>query len=184
MKSIVLSSVVAALLIFGGCSTHTPSIDKENKQTAQEIDGLGNTTLNSENDMSETSGMGESSAMNVNITMSDIESKLLPVYFDYDKFNLTSKMQAQVTKESQMANSLAKSYNIKLEGNCDEWGSDEYNFALGLRRSNTVKKALMAEGVEGSRISMISYGESNPVCKDKTKECWAKNRRVDFKILP
>ena len=73
---------------------------------------------------------------------------------------------------------------IKLEGNCDEWGSDEYNYALGLRRANAVKAAMTAQGVSADRITMVSYGESNPVCTDKTKECWAHNRRVDFKLLP
>ena len=78
----------------------------------------------------------------------------------------------------------SKYFNIILEGNCDEWGSDEYNFALGLKRAEAVKKAIVAEGVDASRVSMVSFGESSPTCTDKTKECWAQNRRVDFKLLP
>ena len=58
------------------------------------------------------------------------------------------------------------------------------NAALKNANDSAVKKALVAEGIEASRISMVSYGESNPVCSDKTKECWSKNRRVDFKLLP
>ena len=54
----------------------------------------------------------------------------------------------------------------------------------GLKRANTVKTAIIAEGVDEKRITMVSYGESNPVCTDKTKECWAQNRRVDTKLLP
>ena len=73
---------------------------------------------------------------------------------------------------------------ITIEGNCDEWGSDEYNFALGLKRTKAAKDSLVAEGVDATRISMVSYGESNPVCVEKTQECWAKNRRDDFKLLP
>ena len=93
-------------------------------------------------------------------------------------------MQNHVSADAAIAKNDAASFNIKLEGNCDEWGSDEYNFALGLKRANAVKKALVAEGVDAAKISMFSYGESNPTCKDKTQACWSKNRRVDFTLLP
>jgi len=53
-----------------------------------------------------------------------------------------------------------------------------------LKRADSVKKALEAQGVDSSKVTLVSYGESNPTCTDKTKDCWAKNRRVDFKLLP
>jgi len=77
---------------------------------------------------------------------------------------------------------MIKGKSIKVEGNCDEFGSDEYNFALGLKRANAVKAALVNGGVNADTISMTSLGESNPICLEKTQECWAKNRRVDFKL--
>lgn len=67
-----------------------------------------------------------------------------------------------------------------MAGNCDEWGSDEYNFALGLKRANSVKKALIAEGVNEDQLSLVSYGESNPKCEASTEKCFRLNRRVDF----
>ncbi|MDQ7043461.1 MAG: OmpA family protein, partial [Sulfurimonas sp.] len=118
------------------------------------------------------------------MSMSDIEAELSTVYFDFDKFNIKSEEQVKITKAAELGKTGASQYNVKLEGNCDEWGSDEYNFALGLKRASAVKKALVAEGIEGNRISMVSYGESNPVCEDKTPDCYSKNRRVDFKLLP
>jgi peptidoglycan-associated lipoprotein len=94
-------------------------------------------------------------------------------------------MQAKIDAAAELGKKDgAKSLNVKLEGNCDEWGSDEYNFALGLKRAEAVKKVLVADGIDASRISMVSYGKSNPVCTDHTKACWAKNRRVNFKLLP
>ncbi len=93
-------------------------------------------------------------------------------------------MQDEVSNDIEVVNGTASNYMIKIEGNCDEWGSDEYNFALGLKRTSSVKKALVSQGVDEKRITMVSYGESNPVCAEKSRDCWAKNRRVDFKLLP
>jgi len=128
---------------------------------------------------------GETTTSDTNeMNMMQIQSKFLTVYFDFDKFNIRADQQEKIQTDAEIAKSAPAELKIKLEGNCDEWGSDEYNFALGLKRAKSVKEALVAEGVDAGRISMVSYGESNPVCTEHTKECWAKNRRVDFKVLP
>ena len=181
MKKTILISVTTAVLILSGCSSKTPSIDESTQQKPQEVKAIDTETVSSEDSMVNSS---DDKTAGSNSAMSDMEMKFTPVYFAYDKFDITTKMAEEVERSAELANNSFKDYNIKLEGNCDEWGSDEYNFALGLKRSNAVKKALIAEGVKESRISMISYGESNPTCTDKTQACWSKNRRVDFKILP
>ena len=185
MKSIVLSSVVAALLVFTGCSTKEPAVDMKTEEVkapvAQEIEPVQTEIVANENAQISSS----TNETNSNeLSAKAIESKFPTIYFDFDKYNIKPKMQEKIDAAAQLGKTSAKSFNIKLEGNCDEWGSDEYNFALGLKRANAVKKALVADGVDASRISMVSYGESNPVCTEHTKECWAKNRRVDFKLLP
>ncbi len=183
MKNIVLSSVVVALLVFSGCSSKEIAMDVKKSETtqapAQEVKAVATETVASEESIvnSDTNALGH-------MSMSDIEAELPAIYFGFDKFEIDSQMQTKITKAAELGKTGASQYNVKLEGNCDEWGSDEYNFALGLKRTDAVKKALVAEGIEESRISMVSYGESNPVCEDKTQECYAKNRRVDFKLLP
>jgi len=184
MKSIVLSSVVTALLVFSGCSSKKPAVDSRNTNMngkVQEVSPVQSETILTEN--SSVSGYNGNS-LSGSKTISEIENELSSIYFDFDKFAIRSNMQTTLSKDASVAKNEAKSYSVKLEGNCDEWGSDEYNFALGLKRAQSVKKAMIAEGISSSSITMVSYGESNPVCHDKTKECWSKNRRVDLKLLP
>jgi len=188
MKSIILSSVVTALLVFSGCSSKEPEVDKKAEQTSnqeqvQEVAPVATEIVSSEN----SSVLGENtiSKSDTNeMTMANAEDQLSTVYFDFDKFSIRTDMLDEVSNDVSVANGAAQNFKIKLEGNCDEWGSDEYNFALGLKRASAVKKALVAQGVSTERITMVSYGESNPVCSDKTKDCWSRNRRVDLKLLP
>ena len=179
MKSIILSSVVTALLVFSGCADKEPVVDAKEEvkqEVVQEVAEVKTETVSVADSMVESSTNS--------MSMSDIESQLSSVYFAFDKFDVSADMQSNIATGASIANDSGVDFNVKLEGNCDEWGSDEYNFALGLKRANAVKKTLVAEGVNADRISMVSYGESNPVCSDKTQECWSKNRRVDFKLLP
>jgi len=180
MKNIVLSSVVTALLMFSGCS------DKE--VVVEDPSSLTSTTTNEvENVETEVVSAQESvvnSVEDAKAKLSDVQSELTSVYFAFDKFDINDATQEKITAAASVMQGDASDFNLKLEGNCDEWGSDEYNMALGLKRASSVKKALVAEGVDAERISMVSFGESNPTCTDKTQECWSKNRRVDFKLLP
>jgi len=184
MKSIVLSGVVAALLVLSGCSSKEVAVDTNKAETvepvAQEVAPVETETVAPEDSMVNSEEVAEASTM----SMSDIEAKLSSVYFAFDKYEITPDMQTKIDTAAELGKTTAADYNVKLEGNCDEWGSDEYNFALGLKRADAVKKAFVAQGIDAKRISLVSYGESNPVCTDKTQECWSKNRRVDFKLLP
>ena len=104
------------------------------------------------------------------------------VYFDFDKYNIKPEAQAVIDAGAGFAKGKTGSVKIAVEGHCDEWGTDEYNQALGLRRANSVKKALVKLGVASKQVSVKSFGESKPVCTDKTPECDAKNRRAELKL--
>lgn len=69
---------------------------------------------------------------------------------------------------------------VLLEGNCDELGSEKYNYSLGLRRANSVKSSLISLGINKDRIFVKSFGKTKPICNENTKSCHQKNRRVDL----
>jgi len=107
------------------------------------------------------------------------------VHFDFDKYNIRPDQMPIVKKVAEIIKNNNKgNYTVRIEGNCDEWGSDEYNYALGLKRAKTVKNALIDLGVDKNKLTIISYGESNPICTAHTKKCWAENRRDEFTLLP
>ena len=193
MKSIILSSVAVALIMFTGCN-NDPKPATDSKKLAQEtnveeVQGVKTETVSTKDSIvngSETTTINsESSKLSgTDLDTNSLDSlKFATVYFDFDSFRVTEAMQANISNDVAAAKNVNVEYSIKLEGNCDEWGSDEYNFALGLKRANAIKKTLVADGIKAENISMVSYGESNPVCNDKTQSCWAKNRRVDFTIV-
>ncbi len=186
MKNLLAISAMAALLLLSGCSQKDPQIDATNDTTQTVEDPSANATDSSSTSAGmDDSGIDQSgTADSAEQTLSDLESKLTTITFDFDKFEIRSDMEDRVKTNAALANAGASVYNVKLEGNCDEWGSDEYNYALGLKRAKATKDALVAEGVAAERITMVSFGESNPTCTEQTQACWAENRRVDFKLLP
>ena len=101
------------------------------------------------------------------------------VFFDLDRYNLRPDDQAAATADAKF---LAEhpSVNIVVEGHCDDRGSEEYNLALGANRANSLKQALVAQGVSPSRIKTISYGKEKPFCSTDDESCWQSNRRDHF----
>jgi peptidoglycan-associated lipoprotein len=106
---------------------------------------------------------------------------LSDVYFDFDRSDI--RPDARKTLESNAAwlksNSRAR---VRIEGHCDERGTNEYNLALGQRRAESTKRVLVALGIDASRLSTITYGEERPVCSDHQEGCWSKNRRSHFGV--
>ncbi|SMC09932.1 OmpA family protein [Nitratiruptor tergarcus] len=178
----LLVSLSFIALLLTGCAKksveiETPQTQSQTTQASEVKEGEGIKTIG---------GMEEQSSEEAKLKkMKMIESEAKKIYFDFDKYNIRPDQVPNVEYDAKLFNlEDAKEFKIKVEGNCDEWGSDEYNYALGLKRAKSVKEALAARGVDPTRMSVISYGESNPVCTEHTKECWAKNRRVEFELIP
>jgi peptidoglycan-associated lipoprotein len=97
------------------------------------------------------------------------------VYFDYDKFNVRADAAPVLDAQAAWLRRY-RAVRVRIEGNCDERGTREYNFALGARRANSVKDYLVAHGVEPGRIDTVSYGKERPIDPGENEEAWAKNR--------
>lgn len=104
------------------------------------------------------------------------------IYFDFDKYNIKPEMQQYIDMGANVLKGRSGNVQVSVDGHCDEWGTDEYNQALGLRRANAVKQALVTLGINSRQISVRSYGETQPVCTDRTAECDAKNRRAVINV--
>jgi peptidoglycan-associated lipoprotein len=70
-----------------------------------------------------------------------------------------------------------------VEGNCDERGTNEYNLALGERRSDSAKSYLVSLGISPDRVETISYGEERPLAIGHNEDSWSQNRRDDFALI-
>ncbi len=101
------------------------------------------------------------------------------VYFAFDSSELDASARATLDAWAAWLNANPD-VRIKVEGNCDERGSREYNLALGQRRADAVRDYLASQGVSASRIDTVSFGEERPVCTGTGEACWAQNRRADI----
>jgi peptidoglycan-associated lipoprotein len=97
------------------------------------------------------------------------------VYFDLDSYDVRSDampvLDAQAAWLRQYPN-----VKVRIEGNCDERGTREYNLALGARRANAVRDYLASRGVASSRITTLSWGKERPVDPGSSEDAWARNR--------
>ncbi|MEX6723193.1 peptidoglycan-associated lipoprotein Pal [Parapedomonas caeni] len=98
------------------------------------------------------------------------------VFFAYDSYVLDADARATLDKEAAWLKQYP-ALKVAIEGHCDERGTREYNLALGDRRANAVRSYLIAQGVDGGRISTISYGKERPEVLGSDEESWSKNRR-------
>jgi len=168
INKILLTTATATLFLLSGCGQPAPDMGAK-KTNAYDADTVS---------IDESGFGGNSASSNLGNSSSD---GFQSIYFGFDQYGISPDMEAYINKNASVASSVG-GRKIKIEGNCDEFGSDEYNYALGLKRAKAVKDALAMQGVPSSQMVMVSYGESNPVCSDSSDACYARNRRVDLRL--
>ena len=116
------------------------------------------------------------------LSIAELQSALEKIYFDFDTANLSESSRSSLAKNAAVLAKEAPS-KIRIEGNCDERGSAEYNLALGERRAKAAQQYLVSMGVKGDRISILSYGKEKPAVQGNTEAAWSKNRRDEFVVV-
>lgn len=105
------------------------------------------------------------------------------VYFDFDRSAIKPSEQPKLEQVATFMKNTP-GVQLKIEGHCDERGTEEYNRALGERRAISAREFLIQKhGIESGRITTVSFGEDKPVSLEKTEEAYQANRRAEFIIL-
>jgi peptidoglycan-associated lipoprotein len=104
------------------------------------------------------------------------------VYFDYDKYNLRPDALTVLAAQAAWLEKYP-AVQVRIEGNTDERGTEDYNFALGARRASAVKDYLDEHGVNADRITTVSYGKDRPIDPGTGEAAWAKNRNAHTDIV-
>lgn len=105
-------------------------------------------------------------------------------FFNYDEASLDDAAQANLSATATWLKSAqGTSYNVLIEGHCDERGTEQYNLALGDRRANAARDFLATLGIDGSRIRTVSYGEERPFEEGHDDASWSQNRRAHIVLV-
>ena len=118
------------------------------------------------------------------ICVSFVRAKdLSTVYFDHDASSLRPDAMATLARNAEVMKGKPANTYFRIEGNCDERGTQEYNLALGERRALAVRSYLISLGVDGQKMLTCSFGEEKPEVSGSTEAAYAKNRCVDFSFV-
>jgi peptidoglycan-associated lipoprotein len=104
------------------------------------------------------------------------------IHFDYDKSAIKSREEAKVDAVADYLKNHAN-VAVRVEGNCDERGTEEYNRSLGERRALAARERIVSAGVDASRVDIITYGKDKPVDQGHDEAAFSKNRRDEFVVL-
>ncbi len=195
MKSL-LAALLLSMVFVVGCGEKKPSpavepdtmSQPQDQQVDQKIDQA---TMDAQDSAADAfkaklveDGMNSYYEMVVPGANGNVSVKLPIVFFAFDKFTLTSESQAKIKDFAEFVKENGLSgLTISVGGHCDEWGSDEYNYALGLKRAKAVEDALKNYASD-VKVTTVSYGESKPLCSEHNKNCWKENRRSEVTFLP
>jgi peptidoglycan-associated lipoprotein len=174
--------VLLGLMVVAGCASEVakkPEVSPSSASTTPR----GQTTVDKSQSAQAPRQGGATSSLEAHREgMLPASGPLVEIYFDFDSYDLRADARKMLQAHAAWlkANPAAR---VEIEGHCDERGTTEYNLALGAKRARSARDYLVTLGIAATRISTTSYGEELLVCKEKTDECYQKNRRDRFVII-
>ncbi|MGD9599080.1 MAG: peptidoglycan-associated lipoprotein Pal [Steroidobacteraceae bacterium] len=169
--------LAAGMLAIGGCASKKPVQQPDTGTTQSAGAGAGTQGAGSEGVTSAPLGDDTASAG----PQGELLSKRI-IYFGFDRAELKPEDAALVAAHAQYLASHPDT-RVRLEGHTDERGTREYNIGLGERRAQTVRRALLLQGVAETQVATVSYGEERPAAAGSDEVAWAQNRRVEIVYL-
>lgn len=104
------------------------------------------------------------------------------IHFDFDSYQLKPEARQLLQRKAEYLKNFPQ-MRLVVEGYCDDRGTEEYNLALGERRARAAYEFLVLLGISPDRMSIVSYGEEDPIDPASNEVAWAKNRRDEFRII-
>lgn len=186
-KRLILSiSILSVAVLASGCSRNksasaTPLPNRTADQAGNAAAEREAAKLREESERAEAASRldAERAAGNRELVKATLTT---PVQFEFDRAEITEE---GIRLLDQKVEALQKnpSVRIRVEGNADDYGSDEYNMVLSQRRAAIVNRYFTERGIDASRIQIVSWGEEKPLCTDRDEGCRSKNRRDEFVVL-
>ncbi|MDX1623713.1 MAG: peptidoglycan-associated lipoprotein Pal [Gemmatimonadota bacterium] len=102
-----------------------------------------------------------------------------PIYFAFDESELEPSAREKLQRKAEVLRTYPE-LRVRIEGHADERGTVEYNLALGERRAESARSYLIDLGIDGDRLTTVSYGEERPAVEGSNEAAWSRNRRDEF----
>ena len=170
--------LVAFLVVGTGCSNRHKTVDEDETGAGGFATGVGTGEAGVMGDITEMD-VPPADRMNIEGEPRPV-SELVAVYFDYNQYNLTPEAVQSLERNLEWIQAHPNR-PVRIEGNCDERGSEQYNLALGEKRAAAIRNYLYTRGANPEMLHTISFGESNPVVAGSGEAAWRQNRRGEFK---
>jgi peptidoglycan-associated lipoprotein len=189
----VVSLFLVTLLVSAGCAKHdivkkdeglTPApvvSQSEPSKSGQPVSSVTPSTAVDTREVTPSTSQVTSLRDQQTAANEKLQSALNKIYFNFDSAGLSDSARSTLAKNAETLASKS-AVKIRIEGNCDERGSAEYNLALGERRANAAQQYLVAMGVNSDRLTTVSYGKEKPSVNRNDEAAWASNRRAEFII--
>ncbi len=104
------------------------------------------------------------------------------IYFDFNMYDIKPEYREVLRQKAELMRQFPE-IRVRIEGNCDDRGTQEYNLALGERRARAAYEYMVMLGVNPNQLEMISYGKERPAVQGTGERAWSLNRRDDFRVI-